>query len=259
MFSSKIKLATFMDFYTLYKCVGCDIVDKMRVSALCFSRVFHSGNKGRFQNTYTIKILKQPYSKEIVKNNFCVLSKKDIIYFLQDAATYGFYTKPIIKLDEHKTNYIITMQIDDTPFAHRFLLSYVRYLYEAPYNMYLYETLRVKEECEVFKNESIFNLFHLIMSSNKFTDCFYTSCHSINCANFIKLYSYNDIIKGFHKKDAGSFTDVFKCVYDFTPKKVIYEKANHKNDYIKYFALKRYRNKRIKVYIENYNKLKELK
>lgn len=258
MFSSKILIAPFMNYFTAYKCVGFDNVNYLHYGAACFSKVFHYDNKNGkpYKNTYTIKVFKPILNKDIKDNNFCVLSKSDIIYFLKDVASYGYNSKPLIKLDEHKKYYIITMEVNDTPFAHKFLLTYVRYLYETPFNVMLYETIKVKKECEELKNESIFNLFHLILKSNKFTDYYNTSIHSINQNYIIGLYNNDYINKAFNNKNATSFDRVFKQVYNLKFKTIIYD--DNKTNYIKYFALKKYRKTRIKTYIENYKLLKEL-
>lgn len=259
MLSSKILIDPFVSFFTAYKCVGVDNVNFLRHGAACFSRVFHYNDKDNkpFKNTYTIKIFKPILNKRIVENNFCVLSKNDIIYFLKDVASYGYNSKPIIKLDEHKKYYTITMEVNDTAFAHRFLLSYVRYLYETPFNIMLYETIKVKKECEELKNESIFNLFHLILMSNKFTEYYFTSVHAINQNYKIGLYDNDYINKSFNRKNVTSFDKVFKPIY---PKfdKITYNVEHGKTDYIKYFALKKYRKDRIKTYLENYKLLKVL-
>lgn len=250
MFSSKLKISKFLDYCTFYSSTGTNVANFFKHADICFLRVFHRGNNEIFKNVYTIKVLKCGKPKDpITKSNFCLLSKKDIELFLKDAASYGYHTKPIIKFSEHEKYYKIIMEVDDTAFAHRFLLSYVRYLYEAPYNIMLYETLKVKKECELFKDVSIFNLFHLILMSNDIIKRFNLGCHSINCGNVIKFYDYDYIIKAFKDKKNDCFECAFpKCYAKFNR----YIIDNNEDDYLKYYALKKYRKDRIKIYINNY-------
>ena len=62
-------------------------------------------------------------------------------------------------------------------------------------------------------------------------------------------------LKSFNNKNATSFDRVFKQIYNLKFKTIIYD--DNRTNYIKYFALKKYRKTRIKTYIENYKLLKE--
>lgn len=147
----------FLNFHTVYKSKGTITKDRIEGVA-CFSDIFRGPNKQH--NTYEIHVFKTNEKIESGKNNMCVLSRLEIVRYiklLKKLIPYKLKSR-VIEDDE---KYIIKLQLNGSNIAHRFVLSFIRYLYEWPYNMYLHDALKLNRIKE-FRFKSIFNLFNLV-------------------------------------------------------------------------------------------------
>ncbi len=160
------KISGFLNYYSVYSCNGYN--HKPMSLAICFSEVFNSRfNDKIISNTYQIKMFK-PCAKQLEQNhaNCCYLSKSDLITYLKSCKIWhsNKAKQHQIKLDDHKDYYLVTVNVTDYQTVHRFILTYLRFAYEFPFSLYLYEAFKIRESGK-FNNEYILNLFHLVCTS----------------------------------------------------------------------------------------------
>ena len=65
------------------------------------------------------------------------------------------------RLKEIRNHFILTVTLNGDLIYHKYMLSWVRYLYEYPFNVFLADAHKVKNTTG-FKFESIINLFNLV-------------------------------------------------------------------------------------------------
>jgi hypothetical protein len=143
----------YLDFYTYYSSQGD--IEKELCREYCFSTIF-DGDKW-MNNHYELYIYRYGYKNN--NDNNCLITKKQLIQHIEEIKT--FYSDFDYTLISINGGYKIVFNLDCELMWHKVILSWIRYSYEFPFNVTLYEAFKVKKEKE-FKNETILNLFNLI-------------------------------------------------------------------------------------------------
>lgn len=149
-------------YHTEYSCSGD--IQKKRGSNACFGAVFRELRAGKHSVNYTIYIYKGlDFAMQDNANNACLLTKKELkshLKQLQGIVPFEFTIKSTM---EHKYPcYVVSLKVEDAvSIQHKYILTWVRYAYEYPYNVFLREAINLRKEPE-FRFESVFNLFNLI-------------------------------------------------------------------------------------------------
>lgn len=154
----------FLEYHTEYSCDG-DINKELDVEA-CFGNIFHTG-KQTLTETYNIIVYQgTSLSKNEHESNACLLDKRQIINHLNQLKYFYPFKFKISEEAEWNNVYdvfILTITLVKKPLMfHKYLLTWVRYLYEYPYNVILFDAYKLKKE-SCFRFTSISNLFNLIL------------------------------------------------------------------------------------------------
>lgn len=241
----------FLNFYTWYSSEG-EVNHKMQKEA-CFSNIFYCRvpNPEKINNKYTIRIC---YSGKDIANQYsnqCYLSLRDIKTYLNQCKRYVPFEYTITKDENY---YYINLTISAPLIAHKFVLTYVRYLYEMPFAVYLYETIKVHKECKELQHLSYLNLYNIISATIPCYD-HGTNIHNIGASYKFKQLLTDESIQKFLKTNNDKVLD--KLFPTFEDDQLITLDTSLKNT--KAWKFKTDRSKRINTYIHNYNIIKNIK
>lgn len=154
----------YLDYHTEYSCDGD--LNKHMASEACFSYVFgHVHDNDHVK--YKIILYKGiEFSKNNHRSNACLFGKKEIRNHLALLKSlYPFHYKVLdCKKEGKKYDRIeVFLELDNVPATfHKYILTWLRYTYEFPYNVILKDAYALKKDSE-FRFESIANLFNLVM------------------------------------------------------------------------------------------------
>lgn len=155
----------FPSYCTEYSCEG-SIKKAMRREA-CFSFVF---NKAVDDSDVTYKVILYKGTDLIGKehkNNACLFTKKEISNHLKQAQSiypFEFKVKEVPNYAGTYPVYKVTLKVHGVPGTfHKYILTWLRYMYEYPYNVLLLDAYKLKKD-PVFRFWSIANLFNLVLS-----------------------------------------------------------------------------------------------
>lgn len=171
-----MKEFNYLNYHTEYSCKG-DIEKDFRPEA-CFGKIFSCG-RASIEETYVIRLYKGDCVLKERKNNACFVGKEEIRrHIILAKEIVGKFTYKIDEgQDGDKSFYDVTVKMNGDRLNHQYILTWVRYLYEYPFNMILADANRLKGE-KGFKRETIANLFVLISSC--FPDSFDRDIHLIS-------------------------------------------------------------------------------
>jgi hypothetical protein len=159
-----------LSYYTIYKAkilasndVIFETIDFWRKP--CFRLVYEQLKNPAFvyEGIYTIQCNKENSSY----NNYCILSKKQIITLLKYLRiNYKIKTK----LKETQNSYFITFHIVGKPIKHKWILAWSRAFYEAPFNLFARDVFRLRELKSIdgiyFANQDFFKLYTICAYSS---------------------------------------------------------------------------------------------
>lgn len=232
----------------------------------CFSTVFHSINNGIIQkNKYIIKLYKMgDWLNKKRQNNACLVDRAGIVRHLKVLQLVFKFSYHIKEKEDH---FVLIITFEGDIIYHKYLLSWIRYLYEYPFNVFLVDAYKLKE-IPGFKFESIINLFNLVGATSGI--CQHgTSIHAIGETNWFKALMTTKEIQAKLKELEGGITninDIFPVVY--AKKYWVYNKVKgikvlkednnslHSSDY--WDSIEEF-NKRLKLYKKNYKILTDYK
>lgn len=146
-------------------------------SEVCFAAVFPDELCSR---KYVVRIYKgTEQARRFNRNNNCIFTKSEIEKHIMECKKLFPFSFTVIE-DEGIDRFIVTLCISGPAIYHRFLLTWVRYLYEFPYNMFLYDAIRLYRS-GIFRATNIFNIYNIVSSSGIYSG----EGHSIDAANHI--------------------------------------------------------------------------
>lgn len=216
----------------------------------CFGRIFHSERNGIVQkNKYTIKLYKiGDWLNKKRQNNACLTDRAGIVQHLKILQSVF---KCSYHLKEEEDHFLLEITLEGDLIYHKYMLSWVRYLYEYPFNVFLADAHRLKR-VPGFKVKSIINLFNLVGATSGI-DQHGTDIHAIGATyRFKTLMTTKEIQAGLKKLEGGNkqVNDIFP-VLRAENVETIEEKNNnlHSSDY---WASEREFNKRLELYKKNY-------
>lgn len=133
-----------------------------RPDDICFRRVFGhfvstTSYNEVFKRSYTIFLCTPRYYHG--KNNLCFLKRKEIVEYLQILKNYFSFT---FKLEKCDGGYQIKINnLKGTRICHKIFLTSIRYLYEFPYSVVLYSTLRFFETHPEAKQKHLYQILFI--------------------------------------------------------------------------------------------------
>lgn len=156
----------FLDYHTEYSCKGT-LEKEMDVEA-CFSFVFNQIDEGNVSEEYEVILYKgTAFSKEHHNSNSCLFTKKQIRNHLKQAQGIYPFDFHITEAAEWRGGYNVfkvRLKLTNVPGTfHKYLLTWLRYMYEYPYNVILYDAYKLKKD-PCFRFTSMSDLFNLVLS-----------------------------------------------------------------------------------------------
>ena len=156
----------FLDYHTEYSCKGT-LEKEMDVEA-CFSFVFNQIDEGNVSEEYEVILYKgTAFSREHHNSNSCLFTEKQIRNHLKQAQgiyPFDFYITEAAKWRGGYNVFKIHLKLTNVPGTfHKYLLTWLRYMYEYPYNVILYDAYKLKKD-PCFRFTSMSDLFNLVLS-----------------------------------------------------------------------------------------------
>lgn len=146
----------------------------------CFSSLFHdsAGNKHIIIKIYSgIKYLKETHG-----DNACLFTKAEIERHIRVAKKLFNFEYTISKrhqLDSNFVGYEVSLTVPDENGVYvKYLVTWVRYLYEFPFNVSLLDAYRLKR-LPGFKSMTIENLLLVVLNCHKIGDGWVRGIHSV--------------------------------------------------------------------------------
>lgn len=132
----------------------------------CFGYVFGAVKNNSSVKYQIVLYLGTRYSAEKHKSNACIFTKQEVrnhLKLLKSLYPLQYSVRDYGDKDGYK-RLLVTLNIENTPATfHKYALTWLRYLYEFPYNVLLRDAYTLKKE-RTFRFESIANLFNLTLS-----------------------------------------------------------------------------------------------
>lgn len=146
----------YLSYSTIYSCEGD--LNKQMNSEACFGYVFNNIKRG-MNVKYVIRMYKGvSEAKQKHISNACLFTIAEVrkhIVLLKRLYPLKY------EVSDKGDSFYVTLCINDVPSSfHKYALTWVRYMYEYPYNVLLKDAYRLKKD-PTFRFYSIANLFNL--------------------------------------------------------------------------------------------------
>ena len=241
----------YLEFWTYYSSKGT--LDKNLKREWCFSSVFN-GLKHQ-KNEYVLYIYNNGHLTN--KDNNCLITKEQLIEHINEINKFYKFE---YKLKTIKDGYKLEFTIDAPIIYHKIILSWLRYSYEFPFNVAIYEAFKIKEE-KGFKRLTLLNLFNLI-GATMYCTKHGTSIHAIGkFYEWKKLINYKEFRKlieeNRRRDETCAINDIIPVLYDDDLKTLelpVDKRINHTN----YWEDEKEYKKILKLYKNNLKTLKNL-
>ncbi len=156
----------FLDYHTEYSCKGT-FEKKMGVEA-CFSFAFRRTSEENVSEEYEVILYKgTDFSRATHNSNSCLFTKKQIRNHLRQAQgiyPFDFYITEAPDWGDGYNVFKVRLKLTNVPGTfHKYLLTWLRYTYEYPYNVILYDAYKLKKD-PCFRFTSMSDLFNLVLS-----------------------------------------------------------------------------------------------
>lgn len=237
----------YLSYSTIYQASGDLVFENKRLNGeACFSYIFRNIQRRIKQHIiYNIYISTDPrYIEEYHASNFCILTEEQIRFHISYLRFISSFKYRITKkfVDDY-SGFKIELDLNAIGSVHKMFLTWIRYLYEYPYNLVLYDSFKLREEKRIIEKSNYLNIVNFVTAfySNDRIHQIPKSLHNI--PEFITRKSFKDRLM---KCD---------CLNDILKNSNIqieqFEEYDKIDDFIKDF------DNRKNKYIENLNKLKQ--
>lgn len=242
----------YLEFYTYYSSEGD--LDKDLCREWCFSKIFDGDSW--MKNHYHIFIYRYGY-KQGYDNN-CLITKRQLIQHIEEAKKWRDFEYTLTSINN---GYELEITLDCELMWHKVILAWIRYTYEFPFNVTLYETFKIKK-LKDFKDLNSLNLFNLIGASLNCTK-HGTSLHGIGeFYTFKKLISYDTFLnlvnENIEDDEYGYINNIIPVVHD-EKFKCVKPLLNFRINHTDYWKDNNSFDDRIALYKHNLNILKKIK
>lgn len=240
----------YLEFYTYYSSYGD--IDKGLSREWCFSKIFDGDSS--MCNTYELYIYR--YGYKFNGDNNCLITKRQLIQHIEEIKKFHDFDYTIENINK---GYKLQFTIDAPLMWHKIILSWLRYSYEFPFNIALYEAFKIKKKTD-FKNETLLNLFNLIGATIGCTR-HGTEIHAIgNFYDFKKLISYKDFtetVEELIEEDCyGAINCIIPTVKNIELKNLKFN-LNYRCNHTDYWKDEDLYKERLEIYKHNLNIIKQ--
>lgn len=237
----------YLSYSTIYRASG-DLVfeNKNLEGEACFSYIFRNVKNNKKQHIiYSIYISTDPgFIQDNHKNNFCILTEEQIIFHISYLRFISSFKYKITKkfIDDY-SGFRIDLNLNAIGIVHKMFLTWIRYLYEYPYNLVLYDSFKLREEKRFIEKSNYLNIVNFVTTfySNDYIHQIPRSL--INIPEFITRKSFKDRLM-----KCDYLNDILK---NSNIKIEQFEEYDEIDDFLEDF------DNRKNKYIENLNKLKQ--
>ena len=134
----------------------------------CFSFVFRCTGEENVSEEYEVILYKgTDFSRATHNSNSCLFTKKQIRNHLRQAQgiyPFDFYITEAPDWGDGYNVFKVRLKLTNVPGTfHKYLLTWLRYTYEYPYNVILYDAYKLKKD-PCFRFTSMSDLFNLVLS-----------------------------------------------------------------------------------------------
>lgn len=156
----------YLNYSTIYQASG-DLVkeNKNLEGEACFSYIFRNVKNNKKQHIiYSIYISTDPsYSQENRENNFCILTEEQIRFHISYLRFISSFKYRITKkfIDDYP-GFRIDLDLNAIGIVHKMFLTWIRYLYEYPYNLVLYDSFKLREEKRFIEKSNYLNIVNFV-------------------------------------------------------------------------------------------------
>lgn len=217
-------------YCTSYRVYNRDLIDEA-----CFAEYFKIlDDKQEYNNLIKVYVGKEPGFGSERANHTLLLNENEILQHVNALTqlipnlTFSVTSGKLPIFGENRDCYIISLNINGKKIIHKFVLTWVRYLYEFPYNIILKEAYKLQNYGKPFSKYNIFNLY--MLCSTAFPEL--PGCgHSFNHSGY---FLSNKTIKerlGMCKDLNDIYTPVSYEAYDAHSLKFSNEIPYHYTDY----------------------------
>ena len=236
----------YLSYSTIYQASG-DLVfeNKVLEGQACFSYIFNNVRNNKKQHIiYSIYISTDPsFIQNNHENNFCILTEEQIRFHISYLRFISSFKYKITKkfIDDY-SGFRIDLDLNAIGIVHKMFLTWIRYLYEYPYSLVLYDSFKLREEKRFIEKSNYLNIVNFVTSffSN---DWIHQIPRSHNIPEFITRKSFkNRLMK------CDFLNDILK---NSNIQIEQFEEYDGIDDFIEDF------DNRKNKYIENLNKLKQ--
>lgn len=242
-----------INFDTKYSSTG----DKQLAlhSRACFSDIFCLKGDRNYHIKYNIYVYTNGERYRQGYNNRCFLTLNQVISYLEEGKLYHDFQYTITSSQGH---YIIHLNLTGLPIVHKFILTYIRYLYEMPFSFYLYEAFKLKQELPELQNETYLNIYNLVSATIPATlhGC---DIHNIGASfkfkELLSIETINTWLQDYHY----ALNELYGTYANDSLLQINYDFGDRHGADISFWSLKSNRKKRYKTYLSNYKTLKQLK
>ena len=181
----------FLDYHTEYSCKG-EFEKEMDAEA-CFSFVFNHTSERNVSEEYEVILYKgTSFSREKHNSNSCLFTKKQIRNHLRQAQgiyPFDFHITEVSNWEDGYNVFKVHLKLTNVPGTfHKYLLTWLRYMYEYPYNVILFDAYKLKKD-PCFRFTSMSDLFNLVLG-----------CYNDNPRDIHQI-ARNQVSKVMRKKD----------------------------------------------------------
>lgn len=237
----------YLNFDTIYQASG-DLFfeNKNLVGEACFSYIFRNVINNKKQHIiYSIYISTDPgYMQDYKANNLCILTEEQIkfhITYLRFISSFKY--KITKKFIDYYSGFRIDLDLNAIGAVHKMFLTWIRYLYEYPYSLVLYDSFKLREEKRFLEKSNYLNIVNFVTTFYSNDYIHQIPRHTIKIPKFITRKSFKDkLMKCNYLNDILEYSDI---------KAERFDKYYEIDDFIKDF------DNRKNKYIENLNKLKQ--
>lgn len=237
----------YLSYSTIYQASG-DLVfeNKDLEGQACFSYIFRNVKNNKKQHIiYSIYISTDPgFIQDNRESNFCILTEEQIRFHISYLRFISSFKYKITKkfIDDY-SGFRIDLDLNAIGNVHKMFLTWIRYLYEYPYNLVLYDSFKLREEEKFIKKLNYLNIvnFVTVFYSNDLIHQIPRSYHRI--PEFITRKSFKDRLM-----NCDRLNDILE---NFNIQVTQFTEYDEIDDFIKDF------DNRKKNYIKNLNKLKQ--
>lgn len=237
----------YLSYSTIYQASG-DLVfeNKDLEGQACFSYIFRNVRNNKKQHIiYSIYISTDPsFIQDNRENNLCILTEEQIRFHMSYLRFISSFKYKITKkFIDNYSGFRIDLDLNAIGNVHKMFLTWIRYLYEYPYNLVLYDSFKLREEKRFIEKSNYLNIVNFVTTfySNDWIHQIPKSHHNI--PEFITRKSFKDrLMKCDHLNDILKNSNI---------QIALFTEYDEIDDFIKDF------DNRKNKYIETLNKLKQ--